>query len=312
MAWILAEEDGKIITCHCNCMAGIGESCSHVASVLWALESGVRIRDSMTVTQKKAYWVIPGAIKSVPYAPISSIKFIGKKGSINAITSRPSKSPTPVSDKPIPSPSHEEMQAFFGSLASISSKPAILSLIDPYSDNYVPKSLDENLPMVLTSLYKQEYTELNYGDLLKKSCELTISVSQDEAALVESKTRGQAQSRLWFRMRTGRITASRFKSACHTDPSCPSLSLIMSICHPETTTFKSAATSWGCAHEKEARLKYEQITSLSHTNFEVLECGLFINCEFPFVGASPDGLVSCSCCGDGICEIKVGNPAIHA
>ena len=24
-----------------------------------------------------------------------------------------------------------------------------------------------------------------------------------------------------------------------------------------------------------------------------------------FVGATPDGLVHCKCCGDGICEIKV-------
>ena len=37
----------------------------------------------------------------------------------------------------------------------------------------------------------------------------------------------------------------------------------------------------------------------------VVECGLFICVEFLFVGASPDGLVTCTCCSDGICEIKV-------
>ena len=31
---------------HCDCMAGLGETCSHVASLLFAVESGVRIRDS--------------------------------------------------------------------------------------------------------------------------------------------------------------------------------------------------------------------------------------------------------------------------
>ena len=51
--WIIAEANGKILSTHCNCVAGLGESCSHVASLLWAVESGVRIRDSMTVTQKK-------------------------------------------------------------------------------------------------------------------------------------------------------------------------------------------------------------------------------------------------------------------
>ena len=41
---------------------------SHVSSVLWAIEAGVRLRDLLTVTQKKAYWVIPNDVKEVPYA----------------------------------------------------------------------------------------------------------------------------------------------------------------------------------------------------------------------------------------------------
>ena len=53
--WVIAEPSGKIVCGHCNCMAGLGECCSHLASLLWAVEAGVRIRDSMTVTQKKAY-----------------------------------------------------------------------------------------------------------------------------------------------------------------------------------------------------------------------------------------------------------------
>ncbi len=48
---------------HNDCMAGLGGTCSHVAAKLWAIESGVRLRDSMTVTQKKAYWVIPNGVK---------------------------------------------------------------------------------------------------------------------------------------------------------------------------------------------------------------------------------------------------------
>ncbi len=96
-------------------------------------------------------------------------------------SSRSSKSPTPVlSSKEISPPSCEEMKAFYNSLAAISSKPAILALIDPYSDNYIPKPLNEGLPIVLTDLYKQEYLQLNYSELLVKSSELVINVSQDE------------------------------------------------------------------------------------------------------------------------------------
>ena len=70
-----------------------------------------------------------------------------------------------------------------------------------------------------------------------------------------------------FIMRTGYITASKFKNACHTDPTCPSHSLIMSICHPEIPRFNtSEATQWGCHYEKRARDAYCRYQSEMHVN----------------------------------------------
>ena len=132
-----------------------------------------------------------------------------------------------------------------------------------------------------------------------------VSVSQQQAKAVELNTKSKSKSPLWFNMRTGRITASRFKAASHTSPVPPSISLIMSICHPEISRFKAAAKCWGCEHEQVARDKYASLLSVSHHNFKVEESGLFISTEYPFVGASPDGLVTCACCSDGICETKV-------
>ena len=77
--WILSQAEGKIFAAHCDCMAGLGESCSHVASLLWVISTGVEKRDSLTVTQKSAYWVMPPAVQSVSYVPIKEIDFIGKK-----------------------------------------------------------------------------------------------------------------------------------------------------------------------------------------------------------------------------------------
>ena len=74
-SWVIAEEGGKI-TAHCDCIAGLGESCTHVTSLLFAIESGVCIRDSMTVTQKKAHWVMPTGVKEVPYTPVKDITFV--------------------------------------------------------------------------------------------------------------------------------------------------------------------------------------------------------------------------------------------
>ncbi len=36
-----------------------------------------------------------------------------------------------------------------------------------------------------------------------------------------------------------------------------------------------------------------------------MESGLWLNPKWPYMGASPDGIVTCDCHGTGICEIKV-------
>ena len=43
----------------------------------------------------------------------------------------------------------------------------------------------------------------------------------------------------------------------------------------------------------------------SHENVVMHNTGFFINPSVPFLGASPDGLVSCDCCGVNVIEVKV-------
>lgn len=42
----------------------------------------------------------------------------------------------------------------------------------------------------------------------------------------------------------------------------------------------------------------------NHINFSIKPCGFFVDKEAPYLGATPDGLVECSCCGVGVIEIK--------
>ena len=56
--------------------------------------------------------------------------------------------------------------------------------------------------------------------------------------------------------------------------------------------------------ESKAQMEYEEAMKMTHTTFKVEATGLHIKPEYPHLGASPDGLTSCSCCGDGILEIK--------
>ena len=41
-----------------------------------------------------------------------------------------------------------------------------------------------------------------------------------------------------------------------------------------------------------------------HEDFELSKSRLFLNTDWPFIGASPDGLINCSCCEKGAVEIK--------
>ena len=67
----------------------------------------------------------------------------------------------------------------------------------------------------------------------------------------------------------------------------------------------------GLCARKKAQDKYVSMTSVAHKNFKVEESGLFISTDYPFIGASLDGLVMCDCCSDGVCEIKVCHLTIY-
>ena len=73
--WVICETEGKIIACHCNCMASLGESCSHVGAILFAVDAVKRMRENKTVTQEKAYWLLPSRGKKSLYGPVSDMNF---------------------------------------------------------------------------------------------------------------------------------------------------------------------------------------------------------------------------------------------
>lgn len=206
----------------------------------------------------------------------------------------------------IPDPTVDELSLLFKSLSEINSKPAILSLIPEYQEIYVPQPMKENFPTILTEMRDDSALELNYVDLLKecKNQFREISVTEEQAKAVENSTREQSNSELWYRFRAGRMTASKMKSACCTDPTLPAQSFIKSVCYPESYKFSSNVTDWGCQHEKFARDIFTDKLRKEHENLKVEEVGFFINPNVPFIGASPDGIVTCDCCGQAVVEIK--------
>ena len=77
-AWIIAHSNGTALPAHYDCMAGLGETCTHVAALLFSAEAAVRLRESKTPSQEMAHWVVPST-KDVQYLPISEIGFTSAK-----------------------------------------------------------------------------------------------------------------------------------------------------------------------------------------------------------------------------------------
>ena len=300
-------------------MAGLGETCTHIAAVLFYLEANARIQGARSCTQEQCEWIIPAFLKKLDYQRIKDTDFTSAEGlkrkhdeivsaSQTTASSQSTVTPTTTGEgetsKHILKPTDAELNVFFESLSMAGTKPAILSLIPKYSDKYIPKTSLPEFPMPLTELHKPEHLELSYHELLKLCETVSVVVTEVNARAVEKETKVQHKTKLWHKYRAGRVTASRMKAVCRTDVSNPSHSLIKNICYPDAFAFTSKQTTYGCKHESQAKERYFKSTVKDHSKLEVIDSGLVLNPKWPHIGASPDGIVWCECCGRGALEIK--------
>ena len=72
--WAALQKNGMIICAHCDCMAGLGEACSHIAALLFTLEANVQVKKSLSCTSLPCYW-LPPTFRSVPFARICDVDF---------------------------------------------------------------------------------------------------------------------------------------------------------------------------------------------------------------------------------------------
>ena len=85
-----------------------------------------------------------------------------------------------------------QLSDFFDRLSTCTgAKPAILALVPPHCDDYVPTSLAPELPNVLSDLYQAEFLKLGYHELLQKAHSIDTTVTSNQALAVEAKTKNQ-------------------------------------------------------------------------------------------------------------------------
>ncbi len=131
-----------------------------------------------------------------------------------------------------------------------------------------------------------------------------MKLKKDECTYLANATKLQSQSSFWWEYKKGLLTSSKFKAISRTSITKPAKSLVEEIITRKRTNSKIPALLWGVENEETARMCYKNIAIQNHDKFVLSITGLHINVCFPHLGASPDGLITCSCCGNGVLEIK--------
>ncbi|XP_060581209.1 uncharacterized protein LOC132737860 [Ruditapes philippinarum] len=308
--WAIVRIDGFVESAHCNCMAGLGEVCSHIGALLFWVEATHRANANLTVTQKKAYWPVPSYVDKVQYLEVKDIDFSSaekKVKDLNHLLCSGEKTPKRALQLPkVEEPTLETEQHFSHVLSLCKSKPAVLAVKENFQENYIPDILRKGkLPISLGTFRDEKFMNMEREELISECAQLeqTLTVTCEQAKNAEIITKQQFKCKEWHAFRHGRITASNVKLVCSGLEDKPALSTVKAICGTGSR-FTNKATEWGIAHEREALLKYRRDVSPLHDDLKVDNSGLFISPAHPHLGASPDGIVSCSCCGDGLVEIK--------
>ena len=159
-AWLISKDSGEILCGHCNCMAGLGEVCTHVAAILFWIEITVKIRCKKTVTDTAAYWVAPSKTNVEPKR-IEEIDFRStkkKKIQVEQVLDEADclQTKKKKTNVVIPTPTENELNIFYRALNNCPK-----SFIEDFrgsfypisADEYKPKSLESPIPM-LSELYQ--------------------------------------------------------------------------------------------------------------------------------------------------------------
>ena len=307
----------KVYVTHLIYGCRLGETCSHVAALLFKVEAAVRLGFTTKVcTELPCVWN-DYHIDEVKPARIAEIEFYDKAAKRRL---------TGDARSPLEESSLADQERFLCALSNVDTNVVGLCAFTDHNERFVcrPPSPKPCLPRPLRELYNADIDTQSVQEEVINLAKSALTLSETEIKLVEEKTRTQSSSVAWHQQRAGRITASLAHDVLHTNVEKPAPSLIKKICASNAVPLSVPAVKWGNDHESSALFAYSEAIgaefksekdivvakevkmtqSGTHTDATVRTCGLFIKLDKQYVGASPDGLVRCLCCGTGVVEVK--------
>lgn len=136
-------------------------------------------------------------------------------------------------------------------------------------------------------------------------------IPPEKVGFIERETVGQHINEKWVQQRQGRLTASGFHGVytrmktVETQPDASCDNLLARVLGYDKPPENLPALKYGRDAEKPAKLKFAEVMRENgHKDVIIQEVGLFVLDTHPYIGASPDAVVQCSCCGFACLEVK--------
>ena len=278
------------------CKGGADGGCRHIVACLFEVSQYAEEANINSVTSGPCQWKKKPRINDEKPVAISDLNIRLPSSSTSMSSSASCYDPCPGQ--------HADVEEFYEGIKKL--YPDANILLNRYRKEDLIKTKTVPQCEVKTIMervadFVNDKSTYNYDELIS-----SIKFKQEEIIEVEKVTRGQSDNKKWSEFRQGMITASNFKKVYSrrdtTDPAALVKYLI------EGTHFKYGALpdaiKWGKTKESVARAMFVRIHSQEHGKLVYKEQGLIIDTDIPFLGASPDGLISCKSCGEFLIEIK--------
>ena len=294
--WIvLVPEPPHIYSAFCACKGGSDGVCRHTVATLLELADFVEKYTNNSVTSTACRWKKKERQSCDNPVEVSKLSTRVKQSS--------ARSEAPCSDfyDPCPDVPLPSVDDFYNGLRLLRPNANILYNRFPF------KQIVETSVSSVPSFFEQisAFMMLNpssdFDEVIK-----SISFSPSERDSIEKFTRGQVDNPKWFSFRKGMLTASKFYEATHMLPSTNPDRFVRSLASSDNKFGEKVPVPlrYGLYNESNAKKLFMQKHKKLHKNVTVEDQGLYITDQYSFIGASPDGLVSCSQCGKFLLEIK--------
>ncbi|CAH1265590.1 Hypp3211 [Branchiostoma lanceolatum] len=306
--WVCCDPTGTVKRAYCSCTAGLGQTCNHIAALLFTVEAAVRtnmVRPACTSTACK--WnAAPG--KAVQQSKVKEMSF--KKDKFGKTDSRPVTSTRKKLFQPVED-SHQLSGDEKRARLSKALRPAVpeavfLTALEEQCHKDERVSGQPLSPQSLSmDAMARPYTYLTLPQFIS-----SFVISKDDVDIMEKATRGQASSPIWSMARRGRLTASNFYTiytkvqTIKKKPDTTADALLARIMGYRRTSGNVPELQYGRDMEDNAKKSLLEEFSKEHEGAQCKQIGLVLSNHKAYLGASPDALLTCKCHDPQVAEIK--------